>query len=119
LAQHHGAAGRNPGRAHRVGAHGIAITAYSPTARGTVLENETMRRIGEKHGKNAVQIALRWLVEQPGVIAIPRSSSDKNIRANFEIFDFALDDADRAAIAGLDRQERLVDPEWAPVWDKA
>jgi 2,5-diketo-D-gluconate reductase B len=98
-------------------AHGIVVTAYSPLARGKLLNDPTLTRIGEKHGKSASQVALRWLVEQPGVAAIPKASSERNARRNFEIFDFRLDEDDRRAIAALARNERQVSPSWAPAWD--
>jgi|HigsolmetaAR202D_1030399.scaffolds.fasta_scaffold00030_66 Aldo/keto reductases, related to diketogulonate reductase len=98
-------------------AHNISITAYSPLARGKVNDNPVLNEIGAKYNKSASQVALRWLVEQEGVIVIPKASSEKNMRANFEIFDFALDDSDRAAIASLANNTRILNPEWGPEWD--
>ena len=60
-------------------AHGMALTAYCPIARGRVVDDPTLVRIGEAHGKSATQVALRWLVQQEGVIAIPRSSNEARI----------------------------------------
>ncbi len=79
----------------------IAITAYSPLGKGDLARDRTLAAIGAKHNKTAAQVALKWLVDQDGVSAIPKASQDKNLRANLAIFDFALDDADRAAIAAL------------------
>jgi 2,5-diketo-D-gluconate reductase B len=97
--------------------HGLGLVAYSPLARGKVLKEYRLVEIGRKHGKSAAQVALRWLVGQPGVIAIPKGSSAEHIRDNLEIFDFELDEEDLAAIADLERGERLIDPEQAPRWD--
>lgn len=97
--------------------HRLAVVAYCPLGRGRLIDHPVLTRIGGKHGKTAAQVALRWLVQQPGVAAIPKSSSERNLRANFEIFDFALDEDDLAAIAGLRAKERIVDMGIGPTWD--
>lgn len=96
---------------------GMIFTAYLPLARGAVFKDEVIQEIGRRHGKSAAQVSLRWLLQQDCVAAIPRSSKIENIRSNFDIFDFELDDAEMARIAGLDRQERMVDFDWSPDWD--
>jgi 2,5-diketo-D-gluconate reductase B len=97
---------------------GIAVTAYSPLAVGRVFKEARLRRIGEAHGKNAGQIALRWLVDQD-ILAIPGSSNLEHVAANFAIFDFELTDAERREIDALRRPDgRITDPkELAPEWD--
>lgn len=97
--------------------NGIAIVAYSPLARGKVLEDERLVEIGRKHGKSPAQVALRWLVRQTDVIAIPKGTSEAHIRENIDSFDFELDDDDMRAIGAFDRGQRLIDPDWAPNWD--
>jgi 2,5-diketo-D-gluconate reductase B len=82
-------------------ARGLMITAYSPLARGRVAWHPVLARIGARYGKTASQVALRWLVEQPLVSAIPKAASAEHARANFDIFDFALGPEDRAAIDAL------------------
>lgn len=99
--------------------HDLAVTAYSPLARGIVAGDETLTTIGRKHGKSAPQVALRWLIEQDGVAALPRSSNEAHCRANIDLFDFELDHEDFEAIAGMPRNHRVVDPGWAPDWDAA
>jgi 2,5-diketo-D-gluconate reductase B len=79
-------------------ARGLAVTAYSPLGKGEVAQNRELAEIGRKHRKFAAQIALKWLIDQDGVSAIPKASSEKNLRANLDIFDFSLDDEDRAKI---------------------
>ena len=100
--------------------HGMALTAYSPVAQGKVFQDATLQRIAERHGKNPGQVTLRWLIQQDGVTAIPRSSREGNARANFAIFDFALSADEMAEIAGLARPDgRLVNPAgFAPDWDR-
>ncbi|MFZ2103706.1 MAG: aldo/keto reductase [Oricola sp.] len=96
---------------------GMILTAYLPLARGAVFKEEVIQEIGRRHGKSAAQVSLRWLLQQDGVAAIPRSSKIENIRSNFDIFDFELDETEMARIGGLDRQERMVDFDWSPEWD--
>jgi diketogulonate reductase-like aldo/keto reductase len=100
--------------------NGMALTAYSPVAQGKVFSDPTLARIGERHGKNPGQVALRWLIQQDGVGAIPRSSREAHAMANLEIFDFALSTAEMAEIFALARPDgRLVDPAgFAPNWDR-
>jgi diketogulonate reductase-like aldo/keto reductase len=81
---------------------GVALTAYSPLARGAVVGNDALERIGERYNKSAPQVALRWLVQQEQVVAIPRSSSRNHLAENLAVFDFELTDAEMAHIAGLD-----------------
>jgi len=85
------------------------LTAYSPVARGKVLDDPTLIAIGEGYGKTPAQVALRWLLQQPRVVAIPKAASPENQAANLDVFDFELGDAEMAAIHALDRGERVVD----------
>jgi diketogulonate reductase-like aldo/keto reductase len=98
---------------------GISMTAYCPLARGRVFSDPTLRRIAESHGKGPGQIALRWLVQQEGVIAIPRSSKLEHIQANRAIFDFTLSVEEMATIDALSQQRgRIVNVTGlAPHWD--
>jgi 2,5-diketo-D-gluconate reductase B len=101
-------------------AQGMMLTAYCPLAQGRVRDDTTLNKIGKKHGKTGTQVALRWLLEQDGVAAIPKSRSDEHIRANFNVFDFELSQEDMAAIDGLSAaNQRFVNPSWAPAWDPA
>ncbi len=92
------------------------ITAYSPLAKGKVFENDLLNDIGEKYGKTAGQISLRWLIEQENVIAIPKASSREHLEENIDIFDFELTDDEFEAIDNLDKSTRLVNPSFAPSW---
>jgi 2,5-diketo-D-gluconate reductase B len=93
------------------------VTAYSPLARGKVPGDETLGEIGERHGKTAGQVALRWLLDKPNVATIPKASSHERRLENFEVFDFELTDDDRAAIEGLPKDGRILDPGFAPDWN--
>jgi len=85
-------------------AHGIKVEAWSPIAKGKVLGDETLRAIGERHGKTASQVALRWHIER-GDIVFPKSMHQERMRENFEIFDFSLTPDEVAAISALDEGE--------------
>lgn len=96
----------------------MALTAYCPIARGKVVDDPTLGAFGKTYGKTATQVALRWLVQQEGVIAIPRSSSETRIEANLQVFDFRLADEEMARVAALGSPAgRVVDIAVAPQWD--
>ncbi len=98
----------------------MCLTAYCPIAQGEVFKDETLGSIAKRHGKTPAQVALRWLIQQPRVSAIPRSSNAEHAKANFDIFDFELSDHEMGEIAKLRRSDRrIVDPSWAPAWDVA
>lgn len=98
---------------------GMAITAYYAMANGAVPKDEVLREIGDSHGKTAAQVVLRWLIQQPGVVALSKTATESRLAENFDIFDFALSEADMAAIHGLARPDgRIVNPgHLAPKWD--
>jgi 2,5-diketo-D-gluconate reductase B len=98
-------------------ANEVLITAYSPLAHGKVPGDETLRSVGARHGKTPGQVALRWLLDQPGVSPIPKASSRERRHENFDVFDFALTDEDRAQIEQLPKDVRTANPPWAPDWD--
>lgn len=97
--------------------HDMALTAYTPLARNKVSETPVIQQIAAKHGVLPTQVALKWLLDQPNVAAIPKASSEANQRANLAALDVQLDDDDRRLIAGLSKRERQVSPDFAPVWD--
>lgn len=100
-------------------AEGMFLTAYSPLARGAVMDDPTLQAIAAKHNKSPAQITLRWLVQQPGVVAIPKAASAKNAQANLEIFSFELSESEMQSISALARNLRVVNPSFAPKWDSA
>ena len=97
--------------------HDLLLTAYSPLARGRVTDDETLQAIGEAHNKTPAQVALRWLLQQDHVAAIPKASSAKHREDNFDLFDFELSDNEMDRITALDQGKRIVDPEFAPAWE--
>lgn len=98
--------------------HDLLLTAYCPLVRGRVLEDAALKEIGARHGKTPVQVALRWLLQQAHVAAIPKAGSADHRRENLDVFDFALTDGEMETIFALDRGERLISPSFAPRWDR-
>jgi len=100
--------------------YGMMLTAYAPVARGRVLRDPKIATIARKYGKTPAQVTLRWLVEQDGVAAVPKATSRAHLAANIAIFDFVLAPEDRAALAALGGDDRIVDwPGYTPNWDEA
>lgn len=82
------------------------LTAYRPLARGEVLSEPTLREIGARHGKNPAQVALRWLLQQENVAAIPKAARPEHRRSNFDIFDFELSEDEMRRISSIGQRER-------------
>lgn len=96
--------------------HRLAFVSYSPLGKGDMLAEPVITDIARRVARKPSQVVLRWHVQQ-GVATIPRSGSPAHIRDNFDVFDFALSDADMAAISGLRRGNgRMVDMGWV-AWD--
>lgn len=85
-------------------ARGIATEAWSPIVQGAVLDDPAVLAIAARLGRSPAQVVLRWHIERSNVV-IPKSATPARIRENFELFDFVLTAADRAAIDALDRGE--------------
>jgi 2,5-diketo-D-gluconate reductase A len=86
-------------------ARGIAVEAWSPLARGRVLDDAVIGRIAAKHGVEPAQAVIRWHLQQ-GLVVIPKTVNALRLRTNLDVFDFELDEDDLAAIAALDSGER-------------
>jgi len=95
----------------------IALTAHAPLAQGRAALDETLESIGRKHGASGAQVAIAWLLDQPGVIAIPKAQRLESQRANFAALNIRLDDDDRRVIKALPKNLRYVRPPFEPDWD--
>jgi 2,5-diketo-D-gluconate reductase B len=95
----------------------IPLVAYTPLAKGRIAANPVLEKIARKHGASPVQVGLKWLLDQDGVCAIPKAARRESQQANLDALKLALDDTDRAAIAGLPKNERCVISGHAPDWD--
>ncbi len=98
---------------------GMVLTAYCPLARGRIKGDRVLTDIGRRYGKTCAQVALRWLMQQNIIAAIPRSSNAARVAENISLFDFKLDDDDMRRIGALKRRDgRTANPVGrAPVWD--
>jgi len=81
--------------------HGAAVEAWSPIARGDVLDDPVVARIAESHGKTPSQVTLRWHLER-GDIVFPKSMHEERMRENFDLFDFTLTPDQVGEISALD-----------------
>jgi diketogulonate reductase-like aldo/keto reductase len=80
----------------------IPIMAYSPVGHGRgLLESATLKKIAKRHDATASQIALAWVLRQPGVIAISKASKEKHVRDNARSVEIKLTNED---LADLDRE---------------
>lgn len=98
-------------------AKSIPLVAYCPLAQGRVASDEVLASIGRKHNASAAQVALKWLLDQDGVAAIPKASRAESQQANLDALRLLLDDDDRKAIAALPKNLRCVSPGFGPAWD--
>jgi 2,5-diketo-D-gluconate reductase B len=98
---------------------GLIFTAYCPLGRGRLLRDPVLADIAARKGRPLAQIALRWLIQQGNLAAIPRSSNAKRMAENLDVFGFALSADEMARIAALKRPDgRIADPAGrAPAWD--
>jgi 2,5-diketo-D-gluconate reductase B len=97
--------------------HDLVIGAYAPFAHGEILDDEVLAEIAAAHGKSPGQVALRWLIEQARVVAIPKAASHENRVANLDVFDFELTQEDLRRVDALPKDRRRFDTSWAPDWE--
>jgi 2,5-diketo-D-gluconate reductase A len=91
--------------------HSILTQAWSPLARGQILDNPVVNEIAKIHNRSASQVVLRWHIQR-GVAVIPKSTSTERIIENLDIFDFELSQSEVDEISQLNSNYRTgVDPE--------
>lgn len=83
--------------------YGVAQEAWAPFGEGRsgMFTNPALTAIGERHGKSAAQVILRWLMQRD-IVALPKSTHRDRMEQNIDIFDFTLTDDEMTAIAALD-----------------
>ncbi|WP_342526104.1 aldo/keto reductase [Chryseomicrobium sp. FSL W7-1435] len=86
--------------------HNIAVTSWSPLSRGRLLEEPSLVRLAEKHGKSTAQIIIRWHL-QGDLIVIPKSVKPHRIEENADVYDFEMSLEDMRIIDALNRNERV------------
>jgi 2,5-diketo-D-gluconate reductase B len=103
----------------QVASGGSSLMAYCGMAVGRVFETQLLKDMAARHGRSVAQIVLRWLIQQPNVVALSRTEKIERLPQNTDIFDFALGDDDMAAIGTLKSPGgRIVNPsQLAPAWD--
>jgi 2,5-diketo-D-gluconate reductase B len=103
----------------QVAASESSLMAYCGMAVGRVFRTDLLKDIAARNRRSVAQVVLRWLIQQPRVVALSRTENIERIPDNTKIFDFALSAADMAAISRLRAPgNRIVDPpHLAPTWD--
>jgi diketogulonate reductase-like aldo/keto reductase len=81
--------------------HGIQVEAYAPLVKALRMNHPVLKRVAEKHRKTPAQVLVRWSLEHR-LVVIPKSVKPERIRENADVFGFALDAEDLAALDGLD-----------------
>jgi 2,5-diketo-D-gluconate reductase A len=89
---------------------GIRTQSWSPLGQAQALNNPVIKAVAQKHGKSPAQVVVRWHLDE-GLIVIPKSVTPSRIRENIEVFDFSLDEDDRARIAALDSPDGRIGPD--------
>jgi 2,5-diketo-D-gluconate reductase B len=94
--------------------HGWAFTAYSPIARGDVLDDDVIGAIADDHDTDPAAVTIAWLLSKPQVTAIPKTTSEDHLASTLAALDIELTDDEIARLDALDEGRRLVDPDSAP-----
>jgi 2,5-diketo-D-gluconate reductase B len=98
---------------------GLIFTAYCPLGRGRLFKDPVIAEIARGRGRTIAQVALRWLIQQGNIAAIPRSSNPQHMAESLDVFDFSLTDEEMKRIFALKRPDgRIANPAGrAPAWD--
>jgi 2,5-diketo-D-gluconate reductase B len=97
-------------------ANDMALTAYSPLGKGKAPSEPVLQEIARRHGATPAQVALAWLLAQPGVAMVPKAASRARQAENLGALELRLDESDLAAIGALPKDRRFVNPAMAPDW---
>ena len=96
---------QQPGLRREHADRGIVTEAWSPLAKGQVLDDPVSVEIADSHDKTPAQVVIRWHL-QLGNVVIPKSVTPERIDENFDVFDFHLSESEMAAVEPLDVGER-------------
>lgn len=97
---------------------GATVTAYSPLARGELLDDPVIVNIAGARDAHPAQIALRWLLDQDDVVVVPKATGQAHLASNLAVLEMPpLEPEDRSAIDRLEKDRRIIDPPFAPDWD--
>lgn len=96
---------------------GLALTAYTPLARGRAMQHPVVKEIAARHGRPASEVVLRWITQQ-GVAAIPQTRKRENAISNLASLDLSLAEDEMEAMSRLGtRDGRVISPSWVKSWD--
>ena len=100
-------------------AYGVTCEAWEPFAEGGhgIFSHPVLTEIGNKYGKTAAQVALRWNVDR-GVVIIPKSIQKERMEQNMDIWDFKLNEEDMQKIAALDTGKSEINNHFDPEYVK-
>lgn len=86
--------------------YGVQFEAWAPfgEGRGGLFDSPTLKKIGEKYGKTAAQVMLRWHLQR-GIVVIPKTTHIERMQENLDVFDFALSEGDMTEIAKMDKKQ--------------
>eukprot|EP00698_Gefionella_okellyi_P015962 TRINITY_DN4539_c0_g1_i2.p1 TRINITY_DN4539_c0_g1~~TRINITY_DN4539_c0_g1_i2.p1 ORF type:complete len:287 (-),score=54.85 TRINITY_DN4539_c0_g1_i2:749-1609(-) len=79
----------------------IVVEAYSPLTRGRKLNDQKLVAIASKYKKSTAQLLIRWSLQR-GYVCLPKSSHEKRLVENADVFDFEISDADMKTLNGFD-----------------
>ncbi len=98
---------------------GLVFTAYCPLARGRLFNDPVLAGIARGRRRTIAQVALRWLMQQGNIAAIPRSANPRHMAESLDVFNFELTDDEMKKISALKRPDgRIANPKGrAPAWD--
>lgn len=99
--------------------YGVVPEAWAPFNEGKrdFFSNPILTQIGEKYGKSAAQVALRWNIQR-GVVVIPKTVHEDRMKQNFDVFDFVLSDGDMEQIKTMDIGHSEIVNHFDPQWIK-
>lgn len=81
--------------------NGMPVIAYSPVGEGRLAENRALLDMAEKYGATPAQLALAWVLRQPGVMAIPKAGRVEHVRENYHSLSLELAPEDIVALAAV------------------
>lgn len=99
--------------------YGVVPEAWAPFNEGNrnFFRDPVLTEIGQKYGKTAAQVALRWNIQR-GVVVIPKTVHEDRMKQNFDVFDFTLSDEDMAKIKTMDTGHSEIVDHFDPQWIK-
>jgi diketogulonate reductase-like aldo/keto reductase len=81
--------------------HDVLLTAYSPLNVGRGLDDDALVAVADRYGKTPAQVAIRWLIQQDHVVAIPKAARREHLDENLDVFDFRLTDEEMRELFDL------------------